>query len=370
MNRKAEDLFSSKEEAITFTEDYGFSEAHIELLHTSGMIFESAKVLADGGRISDAVKTLITTPRAQDRVRCAVEYLLSGLWQHQSFGTDHPTTNPEVVSELLGLADTLKNGMHEAEAREVAVFIIFLYFDTNSVITQIAMFRARHTADFKTLRDLYPKFVRAKNHSAALMCLDSTFTSTLPRQGVPTIDSSPELLLHFTYFELLDRLRREDSLDTGSIRQKVFAFQPREDEDDRFFIPANNFLHVVFISKPDTAQEKGGCVVTHEELRRVLDYEIPEYTRLRAKQQNNAYRKRLGVPPCLTMVAKGGCPKPDCQLQHIRPEKITADWFNTRIRLVLMEIQILNLAGFYPTGVILCVFYTGRRPELHQILTV
>ena len=216
------------------------------------------------------------------------------------------------------------------------------------------MFRARYKADFNTLRVLHPKFTRAKNYSAALMCLDSAFTSTLPRQGAPTTgDPGPELLLHFAYFELLDRLRREDSLDAGSIRQMVFAFQPRQ--DDRFFIPANSLLHAVFLPRSDTVQEKGGCVVTHEELRRVLDHEILEYTRLRAKQQNNAYRRRLGAAPCLTMVMKGDCPKSDCHLQHIRPEKITVGWFNARIRLVLTEIQILNLAGFHPLGAILYV---------------
>jgi hypothetical protein len=124
-DRKAEKLFSSKEEAITFTEDYGFGEAHVELLRTSGMILESAKVLANGGRIPDAVKTLITTPRARARTRRAVEYLSSGLWQHQSFGTGYPTTDPEVVSELLGLADTLKNDMREAEAQEVCLLFSF-----------------------------------------------------------------------------------------------------------------------------------------------------------------------------------------------------------------------------------------------------
>ena len=83
------------------------------------MIFESAEVLANDGRIADAVKALIATPRARDRTKRAVEYLLSGLWQHQSFGTDYPTTDPEVVSELLGLANTLKNDMREPEAQEV-----------------------------------------------------------------------------------------------------------------------------------------------------------------------------------------------------------------------------------------------------------
>jgi len=215
------------------------------------------------------------------------------------------------------------------------------------------MFRARHKADVKTLRVLYPKFIGVENYSAALLCLDPTFISTLPSHGTPTVDPGPELSFHFAYFELLDRLRREDCLDAGSLRQKLFAFQRRE--DDRFFIPAKTFLHSVFIPKPDTAREESGCVVTHEELRRVLDREILDYIRLRAKQQNDAHRRRLGAAPCLTMVTRGECWRTDCQYQHLRPEKITAGWFNARVRSVLMEIRILNLAGFHPKGVILCV---------------
>jgi hypothetical protein len=118
-------LFSSKEEAITFAEDYGFDEAHVELLRTSGMILESAEVLAKAGRIADAVKALITTPRARGRTRRAVEYLSTDSGNISHFGTDYPTTDPEVVSELLGLADTLRNDMREAEAREVCLLFSF-----------------------------------------------------------------------------------------------------------------------------------------------------------------------------------------------------------------------------------------------------
>ena len=121
--RKAEELFPSKEEAITFAEDYGFDNAHVELLRTSGRIFESAKVLLDGGRVADAVKTLLTPPRAGDRTRRAVEYLVSGLWRCQSFGTDYPTTDSDIVFELLELAKTLKNDMREQETKEVGFAI-------------------------------------------------------------------------------------------------------------------------------------------------------------------------------------------------------------------------------------------------------
>ena len=217
------------------------------------------------------------------------------------------------------------------------------------------MFFARREARSNTLRFLHPKFIGVENYSAALLCLDPVFLSTLPQQGSPTSDTEPDLSFHLAYFELLDRLRREDRLDAGSVRQKVFAFQPRE--DDRFFIPAKSFLHAVFVLELVTVQEQDGCVVTHEELRRALDRVIPDYIRLRAKQQHNAIFRRLGAAPCLTMVARGECSKAKCQFQHLRPEKITVGWFNTRIRLVLKEIRILDLANFHPMGAIMCVLY-------------
>jgi len=110
---------------MSFAEDYGFGDAHVELLRASGMVLEAAEVLANSSRITDAVKILIATPRAQDRTRRAVEYISSGLWRHQSFGTEYPTTDPAVVSDLLGLAGTLKNGMREAEAQEVCSLFSF-----------------------------------------------------------------------------------------------------------------------------------------------------------------------------------------------------------------------------------------------------
>lgn len=236
------------------------------------------------------------------------------------------------------------------------------------------MFKARHKDEFQTLRVLHPKFVKEGNYSAALLCLDRVFASTLPAtQGALTADPGPDLSLHLTYFELLDRLRREDCLDTKSICRKVFAFQPRQ--DDRFFIPTNSFLHTVFLSKPDTVREDGGFVVAHEELRRTLDHEIPVFIHDRAKEQHSAYRRRLGAAPCLTYMTRGECrtqdrkqdrkqdlrrdrkqdQKKDCQFQHLRSDEMTVEWFNTCVQSVMMEMRILNLAGFCPKGVILYV---------------
>ena len=94
------------------------------------MIFESAEVLVNNGRLVDAVNTLLAPPRARDRTRRAVEYLTTGLWQYQSFGMDHPTTDPEFVAELLELARTLKDDMHEQEVNEVG-FIVPSWYCAN-----------------------------------------------------------------------------------------------------------------------------------------------------------------------------------------------------------------------------------------------
>ena len=219
------------------------------------------------------------------------------------------------------------------------------------------MFIARREADVQILRSLHPEFIKDGHWSAALLCLDLIFASTLPAKGTSTVAGpGPDLSLHLAYFELLDRLRREDCLETGSIRQRVFAFQPRE--DDRFFIPTNSFLHSkIFLPNPDAAQERADCIVTHEELRCALEEGVPVFIRNRAKLQHDIYHKRLITIPCIPYMARGDCRKADsCQYQHLRQEQITAEWFNARVRLVLTEIRILNLAGFHPKGVIMCVF--------------
>ena len=137
------------------------------------------------------------------------------------------------------------------------------------------------------------------------------------------------------------------------MRQKIFAFQPRE--DDRFFVPTDSYLYKVFTSGSETLRGEKGYVVTHEELKHTLDREIPEYIRLRAREQQKAYRRRLRFDPCMEMLTGSECSNQDCQFQHIRPDQMTVSWFNARVRSVLMEIRILNLTGFRFKGIFTCV---------------
>ena len=164
--REAQKLFSSEEEAIAFAVDYGFDEVHVELLRVSGKVLESAEVLAKGGRIADAIKALIATPRAPGCARRAVEYLSTGLWKYQSFGVDPPTTDPEAVSELLTLGDTLRNDMHQAEAREVRS--LFSYDVILTVRNSSKCSKQGTKAIFKPLEFCIPSLL--KREISPLLC--------------------------------------------------------------------------------------------------------------------------------------------------------------------------------------------------------
>ena len=90
------------------------------------MVLESAEVLLKSGKIAEAVNTPLNVSSTPGHKRCAVGYLLAGFWEYQSFRMEHSTTNPKVVSKLLALADTLRDDMHQPEAREVSPVVIFL----------------------------------------------------------------------------------------------------------------------------------------------------------------------------------------------------------------------------------------------------
>jgi len=92
------------------------------------MVLESAEVLAKGGKVAEAVKALLATPRAPGHKKRAMEYLSTAFWQYQSFGMAHPTTDLKVVSELLELAGTLRNDMDQLKAREVRFGVLLRYY--------------------------------------------------------------------------------------------------------------------------------------------------------------------------------------------------------------------------------------------------
>jgi hypothetical protein len=116
-------LFSSKEEALEFLEEYDLDEARAGLLIGLGRILEAAEIHAKNGNMLEAVGMLsASAARNIDHARQMITYLLTGLWQGFTLGVLPGSSS--VALKLLGLADRLdKSAMMEQEVDEVSSYV-------------------------------------------------------------------------------------------------------------------------------------------------------------------------------------------------------------------------------------------------------
>ena len=361
MTRAARDLFSSEEDALEFLEDYDLDEARAEMLKESGRVLESARIHANEGDMLKAVVTLTTSAvQSVDHVRPAIEYLLAGLWQGLTFGA-LPSSTP-IVSELLGLAGGLdRSAMTQQEVNEESLFSSTQLERLTPQYLQLAMFEAIQNADHTSLHALAKAFIETGNDPAALMCLDHVFSSPPKLRQLSLVHIHASLSIYLDYIRLLDRFWRDDSLAEGSKHQRLFGF--RVLGEDRYLVPKHTLVNETLANQTIGSEENAdGYTCTYGELSwgimQLISGRIYNHTRL----ENNACRDAHGFSPCLTLIVRGQCKWGEsCDFQHIQSDHLTIEWYHARIRLILLQFQILNSARYYPWPVIKCVpEHSGR----------
>ena len=348
-------MFSSDEDALEFLEDYDLDEARAEMLKESGKVLESARIHAEEGDMLKAVETLTTsTVQSVDYVRPAIEYLLTGLWRGLTIGAS-PSSAP-IVSELLGLAGRLeRSAMTQQEVDEVSLSSSTKFKSLTPQYLQLAMFEAIQNGDQTSLRILAKVFIETGNDPAALMCLDDILSTPPKLRHLSLLDIHASLSLHLVYIRLLDRLWRDDSLAEGSKHQRLFGFQVLG--EDRYLVPKHALIHGILANQIIGSEENiDGHTCTYDELSGAIMEFIYSRTEDCASLENSACRDAHGFSPCLALIVRGQCKRGEsCDLQHIQPDQITVEWYHARIRLILLQFQILNSARYYPWAVTKCV---------------
>lgn len=217
------------------------------------------------------------------------------------------------------------------------------------------MFEAIQNTDHTSLRTLAKSFTETGNDPATLMCLDHIFSSPLKLRHLSLADIHALLSLYLDYIRLLDRLWRDDSLAEGSKHQKLFGFQVLG--EDRYLVPKHSLIHGILTNQTIGSEESTDWhTCTYDELSGSIVQLIEIRTRERTRLEHIACRDAHGFSPCLTLIIRGRCGRGEtCDFQHIQPDHLTVDWYHTRIRLILLQFQILNSARHYPWLVIKCV---------------
>jgi len=210
------------------------------------------------------------------------------------------------------------------------------------------MFEAIQNGDNEGLRTLAKTFIETRNESAALMCLDYFFSSPFKLRHLSLADIHALLSLYLDYIRLLNRLRRDDSLAEGSRHQKLFGFQVLG--EDRYLVPKHTLIHENLTDQTVGSEENmDGYTCTYDELSDIIVWVIGSRIEERTALENSACRDAHGFSPCLTLIIRGQCKWGEtCDFQNIQPDHLTVEWYHARVRLILLQFQILNSAHHWP----------------------
>ena len=215
---------------------------------------------------------------------------------------------------------------------------------------QLATFKAIQRADHASLRTLAGASARIGNDPVVLLCLDHVFSSPLALPGLPLTEIQTSLSLYLDYIRLLNKFRRDKSLAEDSDCQRIFGFQVLG--EDRYLVPERTLLHEELTNRPGSNRKSTeGYKCGYDELSQGIVRLISSRIHNRTEIQNSACREVHGFSPCLHLLVQKRCNPPKekglCTFQHIRLEQISVDWYHARLRLILLQFQILDSARYY-----------------------
>ena len=217
------------------------------------------------------------------------------------------------------------------------------------------MFEAIKRADRTSLRTFATTFLRTGNGPAALLCMDHVFSSRLKLRNVPLVEVQASLSSYLDYIRLLNKFWHDKSLAQDSNHQRLFGFQVLG--DNCYLAPRHTILHEILANGSGSGRMGvNGYECDYVDLSWGVVQLIRSRIHDRTEIQNQACRDVHGFSPCLSLLIEKECNPPkgkgQCPFQHIQPEQLTVDWYHARLRLILLQFQILNTAQYYDADVL------------------
>ena len=212
------------------------------------------------------------------------------------------------------------------------------------------MFKTIERNNRASLRALAETFIEKGESIAALLCLHHVFASPPELQNIPLSQVQKALSLYLCYIRLLNEVLCDESLAQGSNRQKLFGFQVLG--EGRCLVPKHTILHDKFTKQSGSSREGvDDYRCGYDELGWSIVQIIKSRIHDRTQIQNNACRNVYGFSPCYHLLVKKKCNPPEgkgpCPFQHIQSEQLTIDWYRARLRVILLQFQILDSARCY-----------------------
>lgn len=204
------------------------------------------------------------------------------------------------------------------------------------------MFLCIASGDHSKLPGIGIKFqAREGNQRCLLLCLDHFFSTPIKIQAARTKDVSNTLSMFHRYVSLL-RMAAWETKFTDRFQQ-LFGF--KVSEDHTYFLRTGTFLHRCSLSAriSDSRSDETGITVSEWDFFRVYRNYLLERLRSRILQENEVCQKTQAFAPCINYSLSGQCNRTECQHAHIPTKDLTVEWYNARLGLYFIQIQILQV---------------------------
>ncbi|KIJ45080.1 hypothetical protein M422DRAFT_207261 [Sphaerobolus stellatus SS14] len=314
--QKAARLFQDVEEHLEYLEDYGFENSKVSLLQSLDRWDDLGQLHMESGRHLEAIPCWLRGGTDESRMK-AVNSLFDWLWQSFPLGTTATITDADRQT-IKDIIEQLQNNLHPTQMEEFSMFKAILEHDSK---------RLRNIARMSEVK-----------LDVALLCLDQYLATPPPLQNDTPEDVVEHLEDYLRYAgltrsvisnwqnpdaqRLLGLTKDSDSTSTHQVSTKSILYKhlkhpESEDVDDP--ITANN----------DIIQKK---------IRQVLGYRLRD----RLDDEHRICIRAKAFRPCLNIIVHGSCYRSNCPNDHIPRESLTVETINVRIRLHLLQLQVVQ----------------------------
>ncbi|KZP05200.1 hypothetical protein FIBSPDRAFT_1054221 [Athelia psychrophila] len=350
-----EKLFATSKAALQFAEDYDLDVARAMLLLKEKKPAEAAKIHHAEGRIEKCISILLENLEDRACTDPAAHLAVQAMWSHLSFGVPvvNAVENPLFV-QWLGLGKQL----------------IHVSTITERHRDEITMFKTLVEGNAHGLQQLGLKFDQQGNKAAALLCLDHINKMSPPIGEAQTIKEGIELLESFlVYAQLLHDAACIKDPSRSRTAQRLFAFTARA--EDLFTISRGTFLAGIdapFIEKD------GIRALSSQDLERAFKKGLSDRLKVRVMEVHQLCRTARIFTPCLNDLI-GTCRRKECWHGHFGSAALDSHWYNDRVRMCVLHIQIFQQLHFIDIGpehgkeksYLVNKFYETLNPYTHHL---
>ncbi|KAK7678070.1 hypothetical protein QCA50_019011 [Cerrena zonata] len=329
---KAVELFDSLEEAVEYTEDFGFDEAQADILvgHMNQPT-DAAELHFREGRIFTALDILLESPHDASIFSLCLRYIRAGLWRLISFGVQ-PS---KVIDEA---------ARYFSYTRKVSECYSLTDYDN----MQIVMFSAILRDDHPTLHRLAAGFLLDHHDKAASgLCLDYVFAHSVEvLTAASTLEPMSSILRSFLeYVNILSFVAYDTDACTKDWVQQLFGFKTcGEKKTITMYQRTLVYSQVEGLSSSELANES---TIPMQDFIPILQRVARERLKTRVQQENELCTLSPVIFPCIVFAIYGECSRTSCALGHTRSQQVfSAPAFNLRLRTVIQQILIYRTAEF------------------------